>query len=139
MTSMANRSRRRQRGSALLIALFVMVLAAGIAASLARTATGAAQAGSLSHGSAQVRFAAQAGVQWARHRIQRDGGCVTGELTLRDAALRGYTVSVDCRESAHDDAGTATRLFVIDARARFAAFGSPDYVSAVASEQLALR
>ena len=130
------RANKRQRGSGLLTAIFVIVAGAVIGAALVQLSSGANQINVLQIGDQRARFAAAAGLEWARYRIDRSNACVAGVLNLGVGALRGFRVTTTCVRTLHDDGGVPRVVYSLSAFAQYASFGSPDYVSERLSESL---
>ncbi len=89
-------SERRQRGIALVLAIFIIVIVAGVIAllsqwlSLSSTASG--------HQSLQLRAfsAAQSGLDWGIYRLEHGQSC-SAVLQLQDGSLNGFQVDVSCQ------------------------------------------
>ena len=122
-------ARNSQRGSALLVALFVLVVAASIGAALSRTLATGSQGETLEISHARARFAARAGLEWAKYWVARKQACYDGSLPLTEGALAGFSVEVTCTQTDHPYGASSSSVFALAAFAQFASFGSPDYVS----------
>jgi hypothetical protein len=122
-------SRMRQRGSGLLTALFVIVAGSLIGAALVQLSSGANQINVLQIADQRARFAAAAGLEWSRYRIDRSNACAAGVVNLGIGALRGFRVTTTCARTTHDDGGVPRVVYSLSAFAQYASFGSPDYVS----------
>ena len=125
---------KRQRGSALITALFVIVIGGLIGAALAQLLGANNQSAALELGAARARSAALAGLEWARYRIDRSNRCVTGTLNLREAALNGFRVTVSCVRTVHVNGPATTTVYAVRGFAQYARFGQSDYVSSTVNE-----
>lgn len=120
---------RAQRGGALVVALFLIVTLAALAAVAVRLTAVQQQTVNVALLSERAFFAAQAGIQWAAHRALNAGTCATASVTLSEAGLNGFTVSVSCSSTTHAEAAATTTVYRLEAFARAGVYGSPDYVS----------
>ncbi|MDW8259638.1 MAG: hypothetical protein RML32_09375 [Gammaproteobacteria bacterium] len=128
--------RRAQRGSGLVIALFVLVAGAAIAAALTPLLADGSQSNELVIAHARAAAAADSALEWARYRIDRQGVCAGGTLVLHEAALAGARATVDCALSTHDDGGVPRRVYAIRVFAQYGRFGGPGYASATRAIEL---
>ena len=126
----------QQRGSALITALFVIVIGGLIGAALTQLSGANNQGAALELSAARARNAALAGLEWARYRIDRSGNCVTGTLNLREAALTGFRVAVTCTRTTHSNGGSTATVYAVRGFAQYAQFGQTDYVSYTANENV---
>lgn len=121
---------RRRSGFALVAALAVLVVVAGLGAAMLRL-TGVQQAASSTAIlGARAHFAAQSGIEWALHAVVGAGACpaASSTLALSEGALSGFRVEVGCTTSAHSE-GTRTRTqFELRARAQRGSAGERDHV-----------
>jgi MSHA biogenesis protein MshP len=117
--------RRAQRGMTLVVAIFLVAVIATLAA-FAVTAAGATRnAKDLQLLSARALAAARAGAEWGAYRALSQGICVDDQpLTLRQGALRGFQVTVDCVMTQPE--GTYSVVDIIST-ASWSRFGAPDY------------
>ncbi len=118
-----------QRGFALVAALFLVVIAAGIGAVLMRSLQSGAGRVDLGVLAQRAHFASAAGLQWARYRIDATGGCVAGTLSLRERALSGFSVTVSCAATTQGSGPTQRRVYQLQSLARYGAYGTPGYAS----------
>jgi MSHA biogenesis protein MshP len=123
--------KRPQRGTSILIALFVIIVVASLAA-FAVTVGGAAQQKEIVNLQAgRALAAARVGLEWAAYRIRGAGGsCVNQTLTLTEGALRGFQVNVTCTRSLaqHAESGGVTYFsYEVGAAASYGTFGTTDF------------
>ncbi len=123
------RSRVPARGFALVAALFLLTIAAAVGTVMMRKlqTQNALQTSSVS--ASRARHAADAGIAWAEHRIVRSGNCVNGTLNLREAALRGYVVTVTCARTVHGAGLAAKSVYRLAAQAQYGIYGTADYAA----------
>ncbi|GIX22265.1 MAG: hypothetical protein KatS3mg121_1048 [Gammaproteobacteria bacterium] len=116
-----------QRGFGIVLALFLLVVVALLAATLLRLTGDAGVAGLWAEQGARAYFAARGGAAWGvRRLLQNPPGCAGGTL-----ALAGHTVAVSCAPVAGPyDEGTPQRYTVyrITAVASRGGFAFPDAV-----------
>ncbi len=120
----------RRGGFALVPALFLIVVVAGLAAVALRMTLGQQQTATLALQQARALAAARAGVDWSAYRALH-GQCANGTLNLSEAALNGFTVVVSCSATAYTDGGATYQSFLIAATASYGLYGGPDYVRRV--------
>lgn len=120
---------RRQRGIALVAAVFLIVVLAVLGVFAVRLGTLESQTVSAELRAAQAFHAAKSGIAWAAHRALNGGWCAVQTLDLTEAGAAGFDVTVQCTQSAHVEGGVTTNVFVIDVLAESGSYGGPDYVS----------
>ena len=123
---------RHQRGMSIVVALFVIVVVASLAAFAVTVGGAQSQAESASLQTSRAMAAARTGLHWGLYRA-RGGWCNTpGQVqtfALTEGALRGFNVRVTCDGYPHT-AGLATYYnFDIGATASYGAYGSVDFAS----------
>lgn len=84
---------RRARGFALVLALFLIVSLAGIAAYLLTVTNVQVETGVMDEQAARAYQAARAGLDWGAYRVLRNGICPAGPTTI---ALFGFNAEVTC-------------------------------------------
>jgi MSHA biogenesis protein MshP len=119
----------RQRGFALVSAIFLLVVLGGLAVYAVRLNTFQQQTVTARLRAAQALHAAQAGVAWAAYRAVNTGVCAAGAFSLTEGAATSFRVAVQCAESTHAEGTSTVRVFVFDVRAEAGVYGGPDYVS----------
>jgi MSHA biogenesis protein MshP len=73
--------------------------------------------------------AANSGIEYGAYQALKGTGCASATLNLTEAGLNGFTVSVTCTSTSHNESGGTTMVFRIDATATAGTYGQPDYVS----------
>ncbi len=120
----------RQRGSSLVVALFVIVVVALLAVFAVRLGGSQRQSGSLSLLSSRALAAARTGIEWGAYRARVSVSCQNTPaqtLMLSEGALRGFRVTVDCHTYPHQ--GAAFRSYEITATAVYGVYGTADFAS----------
>src|ERR1700692_4442838 len=88
---------RQQSGFALIPALFLIVVLGALAAVAIRVGMGQQQAVTMSLLEARALSAAQTGIEWGAYQALNGGSCVASTtLTLTEAALNGFSVTITC-------------------------------------------
>ena len=122
--------KRRQRGMSIVVALFVVVVVASLAA-FAVTVGGAGQQADLTDMQAsRALAAARVGLEWGAYRIRGAGGsCSNQTLALNEGALRGFQVSVTCVRSValHVEGPAMYYSYDVVSTASYGTFGTTDF------------
>ena len=120
---------RRQRGFALVVAIFLLVVLASLGVYIVKIS-------GVQHATVNIALlgsrafeAARTGIEWGAFQALDSGACTTTTLSLTEGGLTGFDVDVTCSSSAHTESGNAYTLFLIDVEARNGVYGTPDYVS----------
>jgi MSHA biogenesis protein MshP len=87
----------RHAGVALVTAIFLLVVLAGLGVAAVRIFTAQQSSSSLDVEGARAYQAARAGIEWGLYQRLRNNACVDQSFALpADSALRRFTVSVTC-------------------------------------------
>lgn len=119
----------RQRGATLVVAVFLLVVLAGLGAVAVRLTLMQQQTVNSALLAAQAFHAARSGIAWGAHRALNGGWCATTTLALTEGGAAGFSVDVSCAQSTHVEGGVTIDVFVIEALAEWGAYGEADYVS----------
>jgi MSHA biogenesis protein MshP len=119
----------RQSGIALVSAIFLLVVLAGLAVFAVRIGVMQQQTVTSSLRAAQAFHAARSGIAWAAHRAVNTGWCGTQTLNLVEGGTNGFDVLVQCTTTSHAEGPNTTDVYVIDVLAEAGSYGGPDYVS----------
>jgi MSHA biogenesis protein MshP len=122
-------TRRSSGGFALVPAIFLLVVLAGLGVFAVRLVLLQQQTVTSGLRAAQALNAARAGVAWASYRALALNVCGAATLNLTEGATAGFTVTVDCAQSTHVEGADTIAVYVIDVRAESGAYGGSDYVS----------
>jgi MSHA biogenesis protein MshP len=121
-------SARRHRGSALVIALALLVVLAGIGVGVTRLVVVEAQRSSVSVQQIRLTQAARLGLDLAGH-LARRGTCGAMNFTSTDPSTAGLQISTSCvLRSAPEGVGTVDH-FLTASRATAGRYGNPGYGS----------
>ena len=128
---------RRQRGMSIVVALFVVVVVASLAAFAVTVGGAQRRTQSASLQAARATAAARTGIHWALYRARTSSWCSTpGQqhtskvqtIALTEGALRGFNVRVTCDGYEHTE-GSNYYSFDIGATSSYGAYGSVDFAS----------
>jgi MSHA biogenesis protein MshP len=106
---------KRQRGFALVAAIFLLVVLASLGVYIVRINSVQQQTVNIALLGARAFEAAVAGIEWGAFQALDSGACTTSTLNLTEGGLDGFDVDYN--------------LYVIDVEARAGTYGTPDYVS----------
>ncbi|MGD8339497.1 MAG: pilus assembly protein MshP [Gammaproteobacteria bacterium] len=129
MTARPIRLPGRQRGFSLVVAVFLLVVLAGLGAFAVRLTLMQQQTVSSGLLASQAFHAARSGVAWAAHRAIDSGACSASTLSLTEGGAAGFDVDITCTQTTHVEGGTSLDVYVIGALAHRGSYGEPDYVS----------
>jgi MSHA biogenesis protein MshP len=130
--------RNREHGFALVAAIFLMVVLAGLGAFAVRTAMSQQFATNLDLDSARAEAAVQAGMEYAALRLTPPNGCAS--LSAPFGVADGFTVRIDnCvqQNPAPIVNGVALSVFTVDITAFRGVYGTPEFVSRTKSARIA--
>jgi MSHA biogenesis protein MshP len=120
---------RRQRGFALVAAVFIVVVLAllGIMmvtiGGMQRATTSAAVQG------ARAYHAARSGIEWGAYQATEAASCVASTAFPSVTGHEGFAITVECASTAHRERGDDLNIYVITSIATSGSFGNTDYVS----------
>lgn len=121
--------RHCQRGSTLIVAIFLLVVLAALGAFAVRLTLMQTQTVNSALLASQALHAARSGIAWTAHRAIYGGWCGTTTLSLSEGGSAGFSVDVACTQSTHSEGGATIDVFIIDVLAEWGSYGQPDYVS----------
>ncbi len=120
---------RRQRGFALIVAIFLLVVLSSLGVYIVRVSAVQHQTVNVALLGARAFEAARTGIEWGAFQALDSGACTTTTLNLTEGGLNGFDVDVSCTTSSHTETGNTYNLYVINVEARAGVYGTPDYVS----------
>ncbi len=120
---------RRQRGFALVVAIFLLVVLASLGLFIVKVSGVQHQTVNVALLGARAFEAARAGIEWGIYRAIDADACTTTTLNLTEGGLAGFDVDVTCTSTSHTETGNTYNLYVINVEARAGTYGNPDYVS----------
>jgi len=123
------------RGFALVPALFLVVVLGLLAVVGVRVGLGQQQTVTMSLVQARALSAARAGIEWGAFQTRAASpGCAPAtSLTLTEAALAGFTVTVTCASTSFTNGATPAHAYVLTATATTGLYGQPGYARRVVS------
>ena len=121
---------RRQRGFALVVAIFLLVVLASLGVYIVKVSGVQHATVNIALLGARAFEAARTGIEWGAYQALDTGACPAAiTLNLTEGGLSGFAVDVDCTVSSHTETGNTYNLFVIDVEARTGIYGNPEFVS----------
>jgi MSHA biogenesis protein MshP len=123
---------KNQRGMSLVVAIFLIVVIASLAAFAVTVGSAQREENNLKLMAERAQQAAQAGSEWAAHQalvaLNANANPCPPPTTfnLTQAALRGFRVTVNCTMT---DGADGSRVFDITSMAQWSNFGASGYVS----------
>lgn len=121
---------RVQRGMSLVVALFVVVVLALLAAFAVNLGTSQRESANLRLAASRAAIAARAGTEWAGTRALVNHSCVASRvLNLTQGALNGISVTVNCTATTHTESATTYHVYDVTAFAQYGRFGGAEYAS----------
>jgi len=130
---------RRQRGFALIAALFLIVVLAALGSFAVRISGSQGTAADLELASARAQFAAHAGVEYAAARLAAASDC--NAVTPNPPALaQGYILTIACApQGSYTVNGATVRTYIVTVRAVTPApYGSPDFAARTLTVRIAV-
>jgi MSHA biogenesis protein MshP len=127
-------SHRRQRGMTIMVAIFLIVVIASLAAFAVTAGTATRESTNLGLQADRALDAARAGTEWGAYRALVQNACVASTpFNLGEAALRGFRVTVRCVRTNHTEGATTYAVWDIQSFAQWSNFGAADYASRTVS------
>jgi MSHA biogenesis protein MshP len=121
-------AKHRQRGSALLVALFLLIVVAGLGAMAIRIGATQQQVSNLTLIEARANAAAYSALEYGTYMIKNGGAanCTTLPVPIpaTAGALNGYAVVLRCTRLATD----AGDVYDLTGSATHSVYGNPDFV-----------
>jgi MSHA biogenesis protein MshP len=129
-------SQRAQQGMSMVIALFVIVVVASLAAFAVNIGTMQREQTTLQLAGDRALEAARSGSEWAAYRALVNNACAASTvLNLTQGALNGYRVTVSCNATSHIEGTINYRIFDVTSFAQYGRFGGAGYVSSTVSSR----
>ena len=111
-------SRNRQRGAALMSAIFLLVVIGGLTAYLLKMSGLQHSSMALDVQGARAYQASRAGIDWGVYRALRDNSCVGSDSFGLAGGLSEFTVTVQCTDTPYTEVNsTAKHVYLIRATA----------------------
>lgn len=106
--------RNRQRGASIVIAIFFLLLFAGLALYMQWVTSASHRGTAQDVQGARAYQAARSGVEWGLYRLLRNGGCVASQsLTFAGTSLSEFTTTVSCVRTGDTDELLASNLVCV--------------------------
>jgi len=121
--------RSRLRGSALITAMFLMVVLLGIGMAMMNLSSVEHDTASKSLLSTKVYYGAKAGLDWGIQQAVAAGVCAssTGPFSLSGGSLNDVKVTVTCAESKQGAASGRSVFYITSKATTTGAVGAPNY------------
>ena len=116
---------RRERGFALVGAVFVLVVLAALGTVMVKVSGVQSRTGTLALQTAQAYQAARGALEWGIYRAVTTGTCDPSTSFVLD----GHSVTVGCQSSTVSEGGGNIEIFRLTVLAERGSFGVADYVS----------
>ena len=127
---------KKQKGFALVSAIFIMVILSLIGRYILSLSTLSNTTTQLSGLGAKAYYAAKSGLEWCTYKVAPPGSvgpltCPASKstLTFKQGGLSGLSTLVTCRESVFTEYGISYKIFQINAIGQYGTVGDADYVS----------
>ena len=125
---------RTARGFALVPALFLIVVLAALGAVAIRVGNGEQQTVTMALQQVRALAAARAGIEWGAYNALVNHNCAASTtLSLSEAALSGFTVTVTCTATSYTSDAATRYAWVVVANSSSGTYGQPGYVHRVLS------
>lgn len=130
-----------QSGFALVSAIFILVILAGLGGAMVMLSGTQQVAIAAEIQSARALQAARAGIEWGAYQALKVPGfsCVGTPFTLSFGGtdLAPFITIVSCAASTHSEAGNTITMFAFTANATHGTLNTPDYVAREVSARIA--
>ncbi|MCB1749188.1 MAG: hypothetical protein H6977_04730 [Gammaproteobacteria bacterium] len=134
----------RQRGVALVAAIFLIVVVALLAGFLVSMLSASRTASAYAAVEARARYAAQSGLDWAAHHVlsnpaTADCSAFPASFTLTGGGSGGFRVTVQCSRQAVTEGAVSYAVFDLEILAEFGTAGGDDYFRRVLDAAVVVR
>ncbi len=121
---------RKERGFALMAAIFVLLVLTALAAFAVRVGTTQQQSVAFDVLIARAQAAADSGIEYGANRALRASLCPASTVVNPTAAsLSGFAVTVTCSASTHQVGAVTYHAYALQSTAQQGTYGSADYVA----------
>ncbi|OFZ68022.1 MAG: hypothetical protein A2Z01_02470 [Betaproteobacteria bacterium RBG_16_58_11] len=121
-----------QSGFALVTAIFILVVLAGLGAAMVSISTAQHTTVAMDIQSARAYQAARAGIEWGAYQTLKVANACSASpstLTFAGTPLASFTATVTCSSTTHSEGANTVTLFVLTSNAIYGTPGTPDYVA----------
>ena len=127
----------RQNGFALVTAIFILVVLAGLGAAMVTISTSQHTTVAMDIQSARAYQAARAGIEWGAYQALQTPLPPGFTCPLLPAAaasyiltpFTGFTTTVTCSSTAHSEGANTVTMFVLTSTATYGSVGTNDFVA----------
>lgn len=123
-----SRRAHAQAGFSLVSAIFILVILATAGVFMAKMSGVQQRTANLSLGGVRAFWAAHSGLEWGIHQTLTVGSCQTGTFTVSEGGSGGFSVTVACTSTPHQEEALRT-VYRISAVATRGSFGDRDFAS----------
>ena len=134
----------RQGGFSLVTAIFILVILAGLGASMVTFSTAQHSTVAMDIQSARAYQAARAGIEWGAYETLRVPGfsCPAAAaiytMTFAGTPLAGFTTVVTCSSTTHSEGANTVVVSILNSSAVYGVVNTPDYVTRQLSARVAI-
>lgn len=124
----------RQSGFALVTAIFILVVLAGLGAAMVSISTTQHTIVAMDIQSARAYQAARAGIEWGTFQALQSPApagftCPAAGATYNLTPFTGFNATVTCSSTAHSEGVNTITLYSFTSTATYGAVNTPDYVA----------
>ena len=121
-------SGRARDGFSLVSAIFLLVVVSAAAAAMLGMVGAERRSATLGVLGSRALQAARSGIEWATAKAMTNPAvCPAASFGLNEGALQGFSVTVTCTRTQHDENGSTWSTFRLRSDAQRGSFGSFDY------------
>jgi MSHA biogenesis protein MshP len=127
----------RQKGFALVTAIFILVVLAGLGAAMVTISTSQHTTLAMDIQSTRAYQAARAGIEWGAYQALQTPLPAGFTCPLLPAAaasyamspLTGFTTTVTCSSTSHNDGANTVTMYMVTSTSTYGSVGTTDYVA----------
>ncbi len=117
-------------GFSLVSAIFILDIVSLVAAGMLSLVAGERRSSTFGLLGTRAYQAGRSGIEWGVAKIAADPTvCAAGVFGLGEGGLRGFSVTVTCSLTVHEENTVTANVFRLTSLAEFGSFGDADYVS----------
>lgn len=130
---------RKQRGFALVSAIFILVVLAALGGYVVTVSTTQNASQGLDIQGSRAYQAARAGIEWGTYQILRNGAnCPANASVIPAGTLADFTAVVQCGSQNFTEGANTVVVYQLVSTATYAAVDSPDYVQRQISSTISI-
>lgn len=124
----------RQNGFALVTAIFILVVLAGLGAAMVTISTSQHTTVAMDVQSTRAYQAARAGIEWGAYQalqtpLPAGFTCPAAAASYTMIPLTGFTTTVTCSSTTHSEGANTVTMFLLTSTATYGSAGTSDYVA----------